>query len=104
MVYCSIRDVKGVLQSIDEDDVTFDSEISGCIVTGSGVVDALLRKEGLTVPSPTPQGVVDAAKCFAAWDFRHRRDPVGAESFWEQAQRFLSVYVDGVKEPYVGSV
>jgi hypothetical protein len=97
--YCAVANVKAVLQ-ISED--KWDSELSECITSASALVDGLLSREGLTVPSVVPQVLADATKYFAAWDFRRRRDPVGAEAFWTEANRILSVYVDAEKELYVG--
>lgn len=99
MDYCAVANVKAVLQ-ISED--KWDSELSECITSASALVDGLLSREGLTVPSVVPQVLADATKYFAAWDFRRRRDPVGAEAFWTEANRILSVYVDAEKELYVG--
>jgi hypothetical protein len=101
MDYCTIENVKNVLQ-ISED--TWNSEILECIASSSALVDGLLSREGLDLPNSAPQILVDAAKFFAAWDFRRRRDPNGAEAFWTEANRVLGVYVDCQKELYVGSV
>jgi hypothetical protein len=98
--YCTVSDVKLVLR-ISE--ATWDSELAACVASADALVDGLLAREGLTVPSPTPQVIVDAAKFFAAWDFRRRRDPVGAEAFWTEANRLIYVYVGAEREPYVGS-
>jgi len=99
--YCTIENVKAILQ-ISED--KWDSELAECVTSASALLDGLIAREGLTLPSSTPQIVVDATKFFAAWDFRRRRDPVGAEAFWNEANRILSIYVDGEKEPFVGMV
>jgi hypothetical protein len=56
------------------------------------LVDSLLKQKDLSVPSPVPQNIADASAYFAAWLFRRRRDPVGAEAFWQEANRFLDVY------------
>ncbi|MCW4044812.1 MAG: hypothetical protein NWE94_04770 [Candidatus Bathyarchaeota archaeon] len=98
--YCAVSEVKLVLQ-ISE--ATWDSELTACVTSASALVDGLLAREGLIVPSPTPQVIVDAAKFFAAWDFRRRRDPVGAEAFWVEANRLIGVYVEAERQPYVGS-
>jgi hypothetical protein len=98
--YCTVSEVKLVLQ-INE--ATWDSELTACVTSAHAIVDGLLAREGLTVPSPAPQVIVDASKFFAAWDFRRRRDPVGAEAFWAEANRILTVYSDAEFEPYVGS-
>ena len=90
--YCEVADVKPVLQ-IAADDETCDDELEDCVTSGSALVDGFLKRESLTVPAVVPQLVVDATKYFAAWDFRRRRDPVGAEAFWEEANRFLETYV-----------
>jgi hypothetical protein len=97
--YCTLENVKAVLQISDD---KWDSELSECVTSASALVDGLLSREGLAVPSPVPQILIDAAKYFAAWDFRRRRDPVGAEAFWNEANRILGVYVDGEKSPYLG--
>jgi hypothetical protein len=94
-----LENVKAVLQISDD---KWDSELSECVTSASALVDGLLSREGLAVPSPVPQILIDAAKYFAAWDFRRRRDPVGAEAFWNEANRILGVYVDGEKSPYLG--
>jgi phage gp36-like protein len=99
--YCTVENVKSVLQ-ISED--KFGSELSECITSASALVDGYLACERLTVPSVVPQVLADATKYFAAWDFRRRRDPVGAEAFWNEATRILSIYLDAEKAPYVGSV
>jgi hypothetical protein len=101
MGYCSASDVKAVLQ---ETSSTYDAEVASCIVSGDGLVDSLLKVESLTVPSVVPQNIKDADAYFAAWMFRRRRDPTGAEAFWSEGQRFLNVYIDSVKLSYVGSV
>lgn len=93
--------VKAVLQIGDD---KWDSELPECVTRASALVDGLLSREGLAVPSPVPQILIDVAKYFAAWVFRRRRDPVGAEAFWNEANRLLGVYVDSEKEPYVGVV
>ena len=93
--------VKAVLQIVDN---KWDSELSECITSAGALVDGFLSREGFSVPSPVPQILVDAAKFFATWDFRRRRDPVGAEAFWNEANRILGVYVDGEKSPYLGVV
>ncbi len=97
--YCAVENVKSVLQISD---VKWDSELSECITSASALVDGLLSREGLTVPSCVPQMLADATKFFAAWDFRRRRDPVGAEAFWNEANRLIGVYVEAEKQPYVG--
>ena len=57
-------------------------------------MDSFLLKRGLTVPSPTPQNIIDASNYYAAWAFRHRRDPTGAEAFWSEAEKFMNAYCD----------
>jgi hypothetical protein len=99
--YCTVENVKAVLQ-ISED--KWDSELAECVTSASALLDGLLAREGLIVASPTPQIIIDASKFLAAWDFRRRRDPVGAEAFWNEANRILGIYVDAEKQPYVGVV
>jgi hypothetical protein len=76
--YCTVDNVKAVLH-VSED--KWDSELSECVISASALVDGLLACEGLTVPSPTPQILSDATKYFAAWEFRRRHHPAGAEAF-----------------------
>jgi hypothetical protein len=68
------------------------------------LVDGFLKVKSLSVPVVVPQLVADAAKLFAAWVFRRFSDPVGAEAFWVEANRFLDAYIEAGVEPYVGSV
>lgn len=101
--YCEVDDVKPVLQ-IDVADTTFNDELADCVTSGSALIDGFLKAEGLVVPGTAsfPQLVVDAAKYFAAWGFRRPRDPVDAEAFWVEANRFLQSYIDAESAPYVG--
>jgi hypothetical protein len=91
MGYCQADAVKVVLQ-IPSDASVYDQELAGCIDSGDAWIDSLLQQRGLNVPSPVPQNIVDASVYFAAWLFRRRRDPVGAEAFWQEANRFLDAY------------
>lgn len=91
--YCTIADVKPVLH-IAPDDITYDVELGECVTSSSALIDGLLKKNDLTVPAVVPQLVEDAAKYFAAWLFRHRRDPASAEGFWVEANRFLDSYIE----------
>jgi len=80
--YCTVSEVKLVLQ-ISE--ATWDSELAGCVTSADALVDGLLSREGLTVPSPTPQVIFDAAKFFAAWYFRRRREELDEDKSQERA-------------------
>lgn len=104
--YCVVGDLKGkVLQEITSGDTTYDTELGECITSGSGVVDGLLKAEGLVVPVVVPSLVKLAAAYFAAWEFRRRRDPNAAEVYWNAAvNNYLRVYIEGEKSVYVGSV
>ncbi len=90
-------DVKPILV-IAPDETTYDTELAACVVTGDAIIDRLLRREGLSVPSSVPQNVKDASANFAAWDFRRKRDPGSAEGFWVAANRFLQMYIDSEAE------
>jgi hypothetical protein len=91
--YCEVDDdVKPILQ-IETTTTSFDAELAACIVTANALVDGILKKSGLTVPASVPQLVKDGAAHFAAWLFRRRRDPTGAEAFWVEANRLLDAYV-----------
>lgn len=91
MGYCEIDAVKLILQIPSETEM-HDEEIADCVVSADALVDSLLKQRGLSVSSPTSQNVVDASAYFSAWLFRRRRDPFGAEAFWQEANRFLDVY------------
>ena len=101
MNYCTVENVKAQLHISESE---WDNEILDCIVSASALVDGILSREGFSVPLLVPQILADATKFFAAWDFRRRRDPAGAEAFWIEANKILCVFIDGEKEPYVGSV
>mgnify|MGYP005849581261 CR=1 FL=1 len=95
MPYSTASKVKTVLQITES---TWDTEIGECITSADALIDAFLKSEGLTVPVPTPQIITDASAHFAAWLFRRRRDPAGAEAFWIEANKFLQAYIDAESE------
>ena len=97
MAYSTVAAVKLVLQ-IEADDESFDTEIAGCISSADALVDGLLKKSGLAVGDSVPQLITDASAYFAAWIFRHRRDPEKAEIFWAEAHKFLDAYIDSEEE------
>ncbi len=103
MDYFTLADVKGVLQ-ISLAETKYDVQLATCITGGSALVDGFLKAKNLTVPSVAPELVVSAAKFFAAWEFRRFTDPVGAEAFWAEANRFLDAYIEAEVVPYVGGV
>jgi hypothetical protein len=102
MAYATVVAVKRVLQ-VSEGDTSLDAEITDVLPSGDALVDSLLKQKGLTVPNPLPQNLSDAAAHFDAWIVRRRRDPVGAEAFWVEANRFLDAYAEAEAELYVGS-
>ena len=97
MAYSTAAAVKAILQ-IESDNESFDTEIAGCISSADALVDGLLKKAGLTVGDSVPQLIADASAHFAAWLFRHRRDPEAAEIFWAEAHKFLDAYIDSEEE------
>ena len=105
--YCEVADVKTVLH-IDLAETSEDVELADCVVDASGKIDDLLAAVGLLVSSVVPNTIKKAAKFFAAWEYRRRRDPAGAQVFWFDAKEALQEYIDAQKavagEPYVGSV
>jgi hypothetical protein len=103
MDYCDNDDVKGVLQ-VDLAETKYDSQLTDCVTSGSALVDGFLKPKGLVVPVAVPQLVNDSAKFFAAWMFRRFSDPIGAEAFWVEAQRFLDAYIEAESQAYVGCV
>jgi hypothetical protein len=100
--YCNTDDVKDVLQ-IDLAEIKYDAQIADCIVSGSALVDGLLKPKQLSVPAVVPQLILDSTKFFAAWMFRRFSDPVGAEAFWVEANRFLDAYIEAESQTYVGT-
>ena len=94
--YCSLDDVKTVLGDPDKDD--WDEELEDSIISASALVDSLLTPYDLTVSSTVPQNIKDATAYFAAWKYRRPRDPAGAQAFWDEANKFLQVYVEAEKE------
>ena len=101
-VYCTYADVKVVLQ-VEVAETAFDAELSGDVISASALADGLLNAQGLVVPDPVPQLIVDATMFFAAYLFRIARDPGSAAGFWREAQRLLQVYVDAELDAYVGT-
>jgi hypothetical protein len=95
--YCTVDQVKVILQ-IEPEDITYDDEIESCITSADALIDSLLKREELTVPASIPQNITDASAYYAAWLFRRRRDPTGAEAFWEEAEKFLTPYIEGEAE------
>ena len=92
MAYCTVSGVKTVLR-IRADDLRFGAELEACVASADALVDGFLAREDLSVPSPVPQLVADASAHYAAWLFRRRRDPDGAEAFWAEAERLLTTYI-----------
>lgn len=90
MAYTTAAAVKTILQITES---TWDTEIAECIASADALVDSFLKYVGLTVPVSVPQNIIDACGHFAAWLFRRRRDPAGAEAFWKEANEFLQAYI-----------
>ena len=105
--YCSVADVKPVLK-IDLTETSEDAELADCITSCSDKVKNLLKAADLEVPLEIPQSVKDSTKFFAAWQYRRRRDPEGAQAFWYDAQEALKGFIDAEKadddEPQVRCV
>jgi hypothetical protein len=102
MGYCTSDNVKNILQ-LDLAETKFDTQLADAITSAGGLVDGFLKPHGLAVPAVIPQLVEDAAKYYSAWLFRRNADPVGAEAFWVEANRFLQAYIHAEFETYVGS-
>ena len=90
--------MKPILQ-INGTDETFDTELTACIVSADAWVDSLLEPHDLAVPASVPQNVKDASVHFAAWLFRKRCDPAGADAFKAEAEEFLDAYIESQSEP-----
>ena len=93
MPYCTVAQAKEVLQIAE---LTWDLELEGCVASGGALVDSLLAAKGLSVPNPVPQNLIDATSHFAAWEYRRRRDPAGAEAFWAEANKYVETYIQGL--------
>jgi len=100
--YCTADNLKVVLQ-IDLSETKYDSQLADCIVSASALADGFLKPKQLSVPAVVPQLINDATKFFAAWMFRRFSDPVGAEAFWVEANRFLDAYIEAESQAFVGS-
>jgi hypothetical protein len=97
LAYCVIADVKTILD-IAAAVVTYDTELTACIVSADALVDSLLDPHDLSVPASVPQNIEDASAHYAAWLFRRRRDPKGAAAFKLEAEVFLQAYIDSTSE------
>ena len=97
MAYSTVAAVKQILH-IGVVDETHDTEIGECIVSADALVDGLLKKVNLSVPESVPQTVADASAHFAAWIFKDRRGPEATDVFWDQAHKFLDVYIESEEE------
>jgi len=97
MAYSTVAAVKQILH-IGAADETHDTEIGECIVSADALVDGLLKKVNLSVPESVPQTVADASAHFAAWLFKDRRGPETTDVFWDQAHKFLDVYIESEEE------
>jgi hypothetical protein len=95
--YSTVADVKAILQ-IATADTTYDTELSSCIVSGDAMIVSLLEPHDMVVPASVPQNIKDASAHFAAWLFRHRRDPGAAAVFKEEAEAFLQAYIESAAE------
>ena len=97
--YCDIGDLEDVLRETVEDTDLEDLAVK-CITTASALVDAFLKVRNMAVPDPSspPQLIIEASAWFAAWELRRTSDPINAEAFWNEAQRFLQTYIDS-EEP-----
>ena len=96
-MYSLVAAVKPILQILAADE-SFDDELEACIVSADALIDGLLKKAGLSVPESVPQLIEDTSAHFAAWLFRHRRDPDAAEVFWAEAHRFLDAYIESEED------
>ncbi len=97
MAYCEAVDVKPILQ-IAAEDTSHDSELEACIDSADAWIDKRLEPHDLAVPDSVPQLIKDASIHFAAWLFRKRRDPTGADPFKAEAEEFLNTYIQDETE------
>ncbi len=97
MANCEADDVKPILQ-IAAEDTAFDAELEMCIDSADAWIDKKLEVHDLSVPAEVPQLIKDASVHFAAWLFRKRRDPTGADAFKAEAEEFLDIYIEDEAE------
>jgi hypothetical protein len=97
MAYSEADEVKTLLQ-IASEDTTYDTELAGCIASADALIDSLLEPHDLTVPASVPQNIKDASAHYAAWLFRKRRDPTGADAFKQEADVLLQAYIESAAE------
>lgn len=93
--YSEASDVMVILQTTDD---MLETEIGACITDADALIDSLLEPHDLTVPAVTPQNIKNASAHFAAWLFRKRRDPAGADAFKQEAETFLQAYIESSAE------
>ena len=99
MAYSTVAAVKLILQIVSED-ISYDTEITSCIVSADALVDGLLKRAGLTVPDSVPQTIADCSSYFAAWLFKDRRGPntENVDDLWVKAHKFLDAYIESEEE------
>ncbi len=93
--YSEVADVKTLLEI---DVATYDTELTACITSADALIDSLLEPHDLAVPVSVPQNIADASAHFAAWLFRKRRDPTGADAFKLEADTLLQAYIESASE------
>ena len=74
---------------------------SGCSIRKIAVKklgDALAESGATFASDNDPQLVKDASIHFAAWLFRKRRDPAGADAFKAEAEEFIATYIENQGE------
>ena len=89
-VAATVKDILVIASAV----TTFDAEIAACITSSDALVEGMLARQGLTVPSLTSQNIIDASNYFAAWMFRKRRDVPSSWIFFVDAEKFLNAYCD----------
>ncbi len=97
MAYSEADDVKPILQ-IAPEYTSHDAELEICIDSADAWIDKRLERHDLAVPNEVPQLIKDASIHFAAWLFRKRRDPTGADAFKAEAEEFLNTYIEDESE------
>jgi len=90
-LYCTLDQAREVLKT-DDTLLDFDEEIVETIQIAMEMVDAQLAVKDLTASS-TSKLIQQATAHFAAYLYRRKRDPVGAEAFKAEAEKFLADYV-----------
>lgn len=88
--YCTVAQVKIALHFAES---TYDAEILECIISASALIDSLVQMDDISVPTPVPRNITDAARHFAAYTFRcSRAPPPETPALYDLGMKFLEAW------------